>query len=63
MKKICDGMGVAEELRVGLATYLFEGEADYWWDAIKRRRDTNTLTWEEFDQLFQDKYFPESVRD
>ena len=29
----------------------------------KEKRDISALTWGEFDQIFQDKYFPESVRD
>lgn len=63
MKKVFDCMGVAEDLRVGLATYPFNGEADHWWESMKKRRNTDALTWEEFDQIFQDKYFSESVRD
>ena len=61
--KVFDGLGVAEDFKVGLATYLFDGEADHWWESVKRRRDISALTWGEFDQIFQDKYFPESVRD
>ena len=30
---------------------------------ISEGRDTDALTWGEFDQIFQDKYFPESFRD
>ena len=44
VKKICDGMGVANDLRVGLAIYLLEGEADHWWESVKRRRTTDALT-------------------
>ena len=61
--KVFDGLGVAEDFKVGLATYLFDGEADHWWESVKRRRDISALTWGEFDRIFQDKYFPESVRD
>ena len=61
--KVFDGLGVAEDIKVCLATYLFDGEADDWWESVKRRRDINALTWGEFDQIFQDKYFSESVRD
>ena len=63
MTKVFDGLGVAEDFKVSLATYLFDGEADHWWESVKRRMDINALTWGEFDQIFQDKYFPESVRD
>ena len=63
VKKVFDGLGVAEDFKVGLATYLFDGEANHWWESVKRMRDIDALTWGEFDQIFQDKYFPESVRD
>ena len=63
MTKVFDGLGVAKDFKFGLATYLFDGEADHWWELVKRRRDINALTWGEFDQIFQDKYFSESVRD
>ena len=46
-----------------METYLFDGEADHWWESVKRRRDISALTWGEFDQIFQDKYFSESVKD
>ena len=61
--KVFDGLGVAEDFKVVLETYLFNGEADHWWESVKRRRDICALTWGEFDQIFQDKYFPKSVRD
>ena len=61
--KVFDGLGVAKDFKVGLATYLFDGEADHWWELVKKRRDISALTWGEFDQIFQDKYFPEFVRD
>ena len=44
VKKVFDGMRVAEDLNVGLAIYLFDGEANHWWESVKRMRDTNALT-------------------
>ena len=44
--KVFDGLGVAEDFKVGLATYLFDGEADHWLESVKRKRDINALTWE-----------------
>ena len=51
MKKVFDGMGVFEDVRVGLAIYLFGG-ADHWWESVKRSRNTDALTWGEFDNIF-----------
>ena len=60
VKNVFDGMGVLEDLKVSLVIYLFDGEADHWWESVKR---SDALTWGEFDQIFQGKYFPESVKD
>ena len=57
MKKVFNGMGVAKDLKVGLAIYLFDGQADHWWESVKRRRDIDALTWGEFDQIFQTSTF------
>ena len=61
--KVFDGLGLAEDFKVDLSTYLFDGEADHWWESVKKRRNISALTWGEFDQIFQGKYFLESVRD
>ena len=61
--KVFDGLGVAEDFKVGLTTYLFDGEVDHWWESVKRRRDISALTWGEFVQIFQNKYFLKSIRD
>ncbi|XP_026451065.1 uncharacterized protein LOC113351262 [Papaver somniferum] len=51
---------VEENDKIRFATYLFTGAADYWWDSIKRVR--NVTIWAEFETLFFDKYFPETVK-
>ena len=43
MKKVFDGMGVAEDLKVDLAIYLFDEEVDHWWESVKISRDTDAL--------------------
>ena len=52
MKKVFDGIGFSEDLNIGLAIYLFDGEVDHWWESVKRRMDTDALPWGEFDQIF-----------
>ena len=44
VKKVFDGMGVSEDLKVDLEIYLFDGEVDHWWESVKRMRDTDALT-------------------
>ncbi|KAH7843326.1 hypothetical protein Vadar_015193 [Vaccinium darrowii] len=47
--------------KIALATYQFEGEADHWWEAIKGTLPAN-LTWDHFETIFFGKYFPSPVK-
>ncbi|PKI68264.1 hypothetical protein CRG98_011344 [Punica granatum] len=58
-------MEVSDTQRVALATFMLEGDAQYWWEATQRRLDSNSshvITWAEFMQAFYNKYFPASFR-
>ena len=57
VKKVFGSMGVSEDLKVGLAICLFDGEADHWWELVNRRRDIDAITWGVFDQIFQASTF------
>ena len=48
--------------RIRLAAFQLEGESQVWWDSVKALRNFETMTWEEFHELFMDKYFPASAR-
>ena len=42
---------------------MLRGEADHWWESVKRtNRLALEMTWTEFQELFNEKYFPESIR-
>ncbi|XP_058223134.1 uncharacterized protein LOC131332843 [Rhododendron vialii] len=43
---------------VALATYQLKGEARYWWDLIEATHAIATMTFDEFETLFLNKYFP-----
>ncbi|XP_024033010.1 uncharacterized protein LOC112095379 [Morus notabilis] len=40
-----------------------EGLANTWWKQVKRRMDVTGLTWEQFETLFNEQYFPQSYRE
>ncbi|XP_024018222.1 uncharacterized protein LOC112090644 [Morus notabilis] len=40
-----------------------EGLANTWWKQVKRRIDVAGLTWEQFETLLNEQYFPQSYRD
>ncbi|XP_024021688.1 uncharacterized protein LOC112091691 [Morus notabilis] len=56
-------MGVPEKYWVEFAVYKFEGQASTWWKQTMRLHDVSTMTWELFEELFNERYFPQSYRD
>ncbi|XP_058185773.1 uncharacterized protein LOC131302999 [Rhododendron vialii] len=47
---------------VALATYQLKGEARYWWDLMEATHTIATMTFDEFEILFLDKYFSTPLR-
>ncbi|XP_043705363.1 uncharacterized protein LOC122655215 [Telopea speciosissima] len=41
---------------------MLQGEADLWWQTIKRILEGQLVTWAQFLKLFREKYFPITVR-
>ncbi|KAM1175927.1 hypothetical protein PS2_028049 [Malus domestica] len=62
IKQCFDVSDVPEDLKVGFATYCLIGAAHYWWEFVKRIRDVKSVTWAEFEELFLNMYFPETIR-
>ncbi|XP_026435554.1 uncharacterized protein LOC113333256 [Papaver somniferum] len=62
IKKEFDAHLVVEEDRVRFATYMFQGNADDWLDSAKRMKNVMDMSWEQFEILFLDKYFPPTAR-
>ena len=61
--KIFDVLGCSEEKKVPFATFMLHEEAYYWWESIKcTQPDALKMSWGKFQELFNDKYFPESIR-
>lgn len=62
--KFLDTMNITNaEDRIPLATFQLQGEADHWWDLIKATNTVETMTWRQFENLFNEKNFPEPIRD
>lgn len=62
VKKCMDFIDVPGDLRVPLAVFTLTKGADRWWEFVKKGRDTEAITWEEFENLFLDKYIPEPFK-
>ena len=55
-------MGCADEQRVLFSSFLMEDRAKDWWDAIERRYPDG-ISWDQFQQEFTDRFFPQSHKD
>ena len=59
-------MKYLEEEKVNLATYVLQGQAKFWWQALQRTRFSDQegpIPWEEFLELFRAKYFLDHVQE
>ena len=59
---ILDFIRVVGNERVTCATYMFRGDAQIWWEVISQTRNINALSWEEFQTLFNEKYYNDAIR-
>ena len=57
-------MTCSETQKVICATHMLKESAMHWWDSAKRAHTTagNLMTWTQFKEIFNDKYFPLSLR-
>ncbi|KAF6168476.1 hypothetical protein GIB67_005028, partial [Kingdonia uniflora] len=62
IEKTLDAMKCSDNQRVTLATYLFMGEVDHWWETAKRTIMETPILWASFQDRFFDQYFPQSYR-
>ena len=61
LEKIFRVLGCSDRIRVELATYKLEGDANRWWQAWKQSYvgdiAVESLTWTEFKEIFYQQYF------
>ncbi|XP_026380604.1 uncharacterized protein LOC113275337 [Papaver somniferum] len=62
IKKELKVMLVSEEDKVRFVTYMFHGDADFWWSSIERMENVSRMSWERFEELFLEKYFPPTAQ-
>ncbi|XP_058103512.1 uncharacterized protein LOC131247088 [Magnolia sinica] len=55
---------IREFQRVSLATFTLKGEAELWWQSVKKEAGLSMVwSWSMFSNKFDQKYFPDSVRE
>ncbi|XP_058106340.1 uncharacterized protein LOC131249552 [Magnolia sinica] len=61
--KLLRPLHYSEAKNVELVSYLFEKEADLWWESVLRSIPENHIwTWEAFEARFNEKYIPQSYQ-
>ena len=60
--KIYGVMGCTDEQRVLFSSFLMEEWAKDWWDSVERRYPDG-IAWDQFQQEFTDRFFPQSHKD
>ncbi|XP_011622616.1 uncharacterized protein LOC105420494 [Amborella trichopoda] len=52
-------------LKVRLGTFMLEGDAEHWWSSVRQSWEEIGIvaTWESFLVAFNEKYFPDSIRE
>jgi len=55
-------MDYLARFKAALATYQFELEDEFWWEAIKPRGGEPPITWEQLKKLIDTKYYPRDVK-
>ncbi|XP_028101115.1 uncharacterized protein LOC114300443 [Camellia sinensis] len=61
VKKILNTLEIHnEQHQMSLTSFLFDGKTDFWWTMIKESRQVAELSWRQFEELFMEKYFPNS---
>ncbi|XP_062093596.1 uncharacterized protein LOC133799614 [Humulus lupulus] len=61
IEAIFDHMELDDRQRVFCAAHLLKMDAKIWWDVVKKTRDLNTMTWANFIQVFNKKYYSATI--
>ena len=62
VNKVYGVMGCTDEQRVLFSSFLIEDRVKDWWDAVERRYPDG-ISWDQFQQEFTDRFFPQSHKD
>ena len=62
VNKVYRVMGCTDERRVLFSSFLMEDMAKDWWDVVEMRYPDGII-WDQFQQEFTDKFFPQSHKD
>ena len=52
-----------DDRRVRLSTFISRGDAERWWETTRQRFGDQEPIWVEFQQVFNDTYYPAWVKE
>ena len=58
---IMEFMELNDQERIICASYMLKREARYWWETVKARRTVHDMTWEDFMEEFNWKFYNPTV--
>jgi hypothetical protein len=62
LDRLFKAMNVRDDQRVTLAVFMLKGDALEWWESTERTHEGGVVSWQQFVNLFQKRYFPDSLR-
>ena len=62
VNKVYGVMGCTNEQKVLFSSFLMEDKAKDWWNVVERRYP-DSISWDQFQQEFTDRFFPHSHKD
>ncbi|XP_040365116.1 uncharacterized protein LOC121048850 [Rosa chinensis] len=62
MKRSMNNQRIPDDLKVTIACTYLEGQAYHWWESVMTTSDTEILAWAAFEEIFLEKYFPDTVK-
>lgn len=62
LEVIFEFMNIEDTEKVRCAIFMLKKDARKWWEAAKQGKDLSTMTWEQFKDVFYEKYFTADVR-
>ena len=60
-ENLFDFMQLNEREKVSCASYMLKKDARIWWDVVKYTRDITQMTWVDFLEEFNNKYYNVSI--
>ena len=61
IENLFEFMQLHEREKVSCASYMLKKDARIWWDVVKQTRDTTQMTWANFLEEFNNKYYNVSI--